>query len=153
MAKKKSRRQLKWRLFLLCVLSFVVTLAPLFVVFGMNFPSYVETPKDTFKLCLGGVIVLIFVMLKVMGKLRVPRRVVAYAVIFVLSFLLEAVLADLMMLSGAALAGEAVDYIIFQRAIKATREALLVQKTAEATTDATADKVEELLQKYIGGRV
>ena len=150
MAKRSAAQsKLKWRLRALELLSLLVTVLPLLAVFGMNWSVYTKTPADTVKLCLGGGIVVVFLILKVLGKLALPRRVIVYAIVFVLAFLLEAVLDDLMLISGAALLGEGVDYIFFQRAIRATREAIAADKTA----DATAGKVEEILQSYLGGRV
>lgn len=145
----KTKRQLKRRLHLLYVVSFIVTLAPLIAVLAINWQSYTETAAETVKLTVGGVLVAIFMLLKVLGKLKIPRRVVCYAFVFALAYLLEAVLADLMILSGAALLGEVVDYIFLQRAIKGTKEAVL----AAGTADATAERVEDMFKKYMGGRV
>lgn len=145
----KTKRQLKRRLHLLYVVSFIVTLAPLIAVLAINWRDYTETAAEAVKLTVGGVLVAIFMLLKVLGKLKIPRRVVCYAFVFALAYLLEAVLADLMILSGAALLGEVVDYIFLQRAIKGTKEAVL----AAGTADATADRVEDMFKKYMGGRV
>jgi hypothetical protein len=145
----KTKRQLKRRLHLLYVVSFIVTLAPLIAVLAINWRGYTETAAETVKLTVGGVLVAIFMLLKVLGKLKIPRRVVCYSFVFALAYLLEAVLADLMILSGAALLGEVVDYIFLQRAIKGTKDAVL----AAGTADATAERVEAILNNYIGGRV
>jgi hypothetical protein len=145
----KTKRQLKRRLHLLYVVSFIVTLAQLIAVLAINWQSYTETAAEAVKLTVGGVLVAIFMLLKVLGKLKIPRRVVCYAFVFALAYLLEAVLADLMILSGAAMLGEVVDYIFLQRAIKGTKEAVL----AAGTADATAERVEDMFKKYMGGRV
>lgn len=149
MSRVRTKRQLKGRLRLLYVLSLAVTLTPLVAVLAINWQSYTETAAETVKLTLGGVLVAVFMLLKVLGKLKIPRRVVCYALTFAMAYLLEAVLADLMILSGAALLGEVIDYLFLQRAIKETKEAVL----SAGTADATADRMEDMFKKYMGGRV
>jgi len=134
---------------LLHVLSFLVSLLPLGIVLAVNFGKYTETVPETVKLCAGGVILVVFVVLKVLGKLKMPRRIVFYALVFAGAWLFAALLEDLLLLSFAALLGEAVDYIVLQPIIarlKRTRE-------REKTADETAERVEEILDRYIGGRV
>ena len=149
MSKVKTKRQLKRKLLLLYIVSLLVTLGPLVAVLAINWRGYTETAAETVKLTMGGMLIAVFMLLKVLGKLKIPRRVVCYAFVFALAYLLEAVLADLMILSGAALLGEVIDYIFLQRAIKGTKEAVL----AAGTADATADRVEDMFKKYMGGRV
>jgi hypothetical protein len=62
-------------------------------------------------------------------------------------YLLQAILNDLLIISFLALLGELIDSIIFQRAIKVTKENMLVSKTA----DKTAEQVVQVLQNL--GRV
>ena len=90
-------------LFLLYVLSFLFSVLPLGAVFVLNFDKYTETVVDTVKLSFGGVLLVVFVILKVLGKLKMPRRVVFYAFVFLGAWLFAAVLEDLLILSGAAL--------------------------------------------------
>ena len=142
----QKKQNLKARLVLLYIFSFITSVAPLLSCFVVKWSVYTKTPSDTFKLCAGGVIVLIFLALKVVGKLKMPRRIVLFGVVFVLVYLLQAVLNDLLLLSGMALLGELVDYIFFQRAIRLTKEAITIGKTADATTA----QVEEVIKKYIG---
>ena len=140
---------LKRRLFLLSVGSFLVSVAPLLLCVVSNWGKYVKTPSDAVSLALGGMLALIFLLLKVLGKLKMPRRIVFYAAVFAMAYLLEALLDDLVLFSGMALLGEALDLIFFQRALRTTKESILVGKTA----DATATQVEAIVKKYIGGRV
>ncbi len=140
---KKSN--LKSRLILLYIGSFIVSIAPLLVCFVLNWNDYTKTPGDTVKLSLGGIMILVLVFIKVIGKLKMPRRIVSFGIAFVMAYLLQAVLQDLLLLTGMALLGEFADYVIFQRAIKQTKEDMLVGKTADATTA----QVEEVIKKYI----
>lgn len=146
----KKKMNLKVRLIFLQIGSFIVSITPLIVVLGINWGDYTETPADTVKLCFGGIVVAVLLFMKVIGKLRMPHRIVFFGILFVMAYLLQAILQDILLLSGMALAGEALDCIFFQRAIRITRENILVNKTADATTE----RVEEVIKKYIGnGRV
>ena len=139
---KKMRRKLT----LLYIGSFIISILPLLVVLIVRWDEYTKTPSDTVKLCIGGIICLFFVLLKVIGKLKISRRIVLFGVVFVLVYLLKAVVDDLLLLSGMALFGELLDMLFFQRAIRLTKEGLIVEKTSTATTE----KVEEVIKKYIG---
>lgn len=145
MSQKKPKY--RTRLFFLYLFSFIVSCAPIIICLIVNFDKYTKTPGDSVKLCFGGVIALIFVFLKVVGKLKIPSRIVLFGIIFLMSYLLEAVLDDMLLLSGMALLGEVVDALFFRGAIKRTKEAMHIGKTA----DATAGQVEEIIKKYLGG--
>ncbi len=134
------------KLWILRIVSFLVSIAPITIVVCLNLDKYVKEPSDTVKLCLGAILAIVFVALKVLGKLRMPRRVIFFAMVFAIAFLFESLLVDLKLLSGMALLGEAIDYVFFQTAIKRAEENIVVGKTADATTK----QVEEVLQKYIG---
>lgn len=140
----------KIKLAVLEILSFIVSIAPLAVVLIMNWGKYTKGPSETVRLWIGSFIIIAFVIAKVLGKLKVPPRIVTFAVIFLMSYLMQAVLDDLFLLSGMALLGEALDLIIFRRAIKHIREQVLIDRTAEASADRTAEKMREVLNEYIG---
>ncbi len=142
----KKTPNLKVRLVILYIWSFIASIAPLLVCFIINWNKYTKSPGDTVKLCAGGIILVLFLFLKVVGKIKMPRRIVLFGVVFILVYLLQAILNDLLILSGMALMGEFLDCLLFQRAIKVTKENILVGKTA----DATATQVEQVIQKYIG---
>lgn len=141
-----KKPNLKLRLVFLYIGSFIVSIAPLVFCFAWNWGDYTKTPGDTVKLSLGGIILFTLVFMKVIGKLKMPRRIVSFGIVFVMAYLLQAVLKDLLLLSGMALLGEFIDYVFFQKAIKRTKENILVGKTADVTTA----QVEEVIKKYIG---
>lgn len=143
---KTKKPNLRLRLVLLYIGSFIVCVAPLLVCFIVNWDTYTKTPGDTVKLCIGGILALFFLFLKVIGKLQMPRRIVLFGIVFIMAYLLQAIFDDLILLSGMALAGEFLDFVCFQRAIRITKENILVGKTADATTA----QVEQVLQRYIG---
>ncbi len=89
----------------------------------------------------------IFIGLKVLGKLKMPREIVTLTILFIMAYLLKALLNDLVLLLGMALIGAVLDSMFFQKAIKRTRENILIAKTADVTTA----QVEEVMKKYLGG--
>lgn len=143
-------KKMKSRLVLLQIGSFIVSIAPLVIVLIINWGKYTKTPGETVKLCIGGIMVAFFIFLKVIGKLKMPRRIVLFGVVFIMAYLLQAIMDDMILLSGMALLGEFIDMVCFQGFIKKLKENILVGKTANATTD----QVEKVIQKYMGnGRV
>lgn len=143
-------KKMKSRLILLQIGSFIVSIAPLVIVLIINWGKYTKTPGETVKLCIGGIMVAFFIFLKVIGKLKMPRRIVLFGVVFIMAYLLQAIMNDMILLSGMALLGEFMDMVCFQGFIKKLKDNILIGKTANATTD----QVEKVIQKYIGnGRV
>lgn len=142
---KKTRK--KGNLGLLYTLSFLVSIGPLAAVFAVNFHEYVGTVRDAVKLGFGAIVIAILMLLKALDKLKMPRRVVFEAICLILVLLFEALLMDLALIIAASLLGEALDYIFLQPKIARTKKA----REREETADVTAQKVEEVLAKYIGG--
>lgn len=142
----KTKPNLCVRLFFLYIGSFLICIAPILLCFFANLGKYTKDPGDTVKLCAGGLIAVIFLFLKVVGKLKMPRRIISFGIVFIMAYLLKAILSDLALLSGMALVGELLDYVFFQRAIRVTKENILIGKTA----DTTAAQVEEVIKKYVG---
>ena len=147
MEKNKTKKpRYRLRLALLYAASFIVTTAPLIICIIANRGKYIKTPSDTVKLSIAGIIGLALLALKVIGKLRMPRRIALYGIVFAMAYLLGPLLDDLMLLSGMALLGELLDLVFLQRAITKTRESIQIGKTA----DATSSQVEEIFKKYVG---
>lgn len=147
----KKKVNLKAKLVFLEIGSFIVSVAPLLVFIFINWTSYVKTPSDTIKISVGLVIAIILFILKVIGKLKMPKRVVTYAVLCILSYFLYPLIQDIVWLSGLCFVGEVLDLLIFQKPIKNTKEVILVNKTADATTDKVKSEVKSLFDEYIGG--
>lgn len=141
---KKPRYKL--RLFFLYVFSFLASTMPVGIALLLNFSEYTKTIEETVKLTVGGVIIVALIIIKLLGKLKMPRRITLFALVFILSYLLDCLLDDLILLSGLALLGEFVDFIFFQNAIKKVKENMLIEKTSSAT----AAQVEEIIKKYVG---
>ena len=138
-------KQMKNKLRILTILSFVTSILPIVLVVGINWDVYVKTTGDAVKLTFGGIIAGFLVLLKVMDKLKVPNKFVLLGSVFVMSYLLQSILQDLTLLSGMAFLGEALDCFFFQTPIKKLREAIMIEKTA----DATSSKIESIIDKKL----
>ena len=130
----------------LYILSFIASICPVLIYFLINFERYTKTVPETIKLCFGGALMLIFVLLKVIGKLKLPSRSALFAIVFLLSYLLQAILDDLLVFSFLALVGEVLDMTI-SIPIRKIKEKIKVDKISGAT----AKKVEDIMQKYYRG--
>ena len=140
----------KGKLFWVSCGGFFVSAAPLAAVFFLNLDRYVQSTRDGWKLGLGGGIVAVLILLKALGRLKLPSHVTTVAVVTLLSWLLSSLLSDLTLLCAAYLVGEGLDALFFRRTAKRLREEAAREKQA----DATASRVEEMLKTYIGnGRV
>ena len=142
--KKPSARALCMRLGVLYMLSFLATTLPLALLFLSRIDRYVAVPAGGVRLALGGGLTVVFLALKVLGKLRMPSRLTAFAVSLLMCYLLEAVLSDLSLILWAALIGEVIDAWILSPWVKRTRDRLARARQASDTADA----IGEVLRKY-----
>lgn len=139
-------RKLKRRLVFLHILSFIASVAPVAIAIGVNANEWFSTPRETVKIGIGAIIGAVLIILKVLGRIKMPRRLVIFGIVFAMIYLLSSILPDMLLISGMAFLGEALDALLFQRAIRNTREKIGIKKTA----DATAKQIEDILDKYVG---
>lgn len=145
--KKKALRKEKTKLFFLCAGGFLSSTLPLIALLIIKWEEYTAIPGGAVRLCFGGGMIVALIALKVLGKIKLPSRITVMAVVLVLVYLLEALLADLTLILWVALIGEAIDTFLFAPFAKRVRERIAIAKQA----DATADRVEELLKQYVKG--
>ena len=142
----KKKPSLKSKVILLQICSFLVSIAPLVICVAIHWDEYTATPADSVKLAFGGILALVFIGLKAIGKLKMPKRIILFAFVALFSFLLEKLLQDLLLLSVMAFAGEVIDHFVFQHFIKKLQERILIEKTATATTE----QVEGVMKNLLG---
>ena len=145
--KKKALRKEKTKLFFLCLGGFLSSTLPLMALLIIKWEEYTAIPGGAVRLCFGGIAIVALIALKVLGKIKLPSRLTVMAIVLVLVYLLEALLADLTLILWVALIGEAIDTFLFSPFAKRVRERIAIAKQA----DATADRVEELLKQYVKG--
>ena len=103
--------------------------------------KYVSTTYEGIKLFSGGVILSVILLLKVIGKLKIPSGVCLFGILFVLSYLFSAILQDLMIFSLLAFCGEVADSVVGIFIAKERRR-IMEQRSAELT----AKEVERVLR-------
>lgn len=128
--------------------AFASSIAPILIAVGFNWENYTATTTETIKLSAGSIILLFFMFLKAMGKLKLPeKRIILYLIIFSMSYLLQSILYDLTMLSGMALLGELLE-LPLERAADKMQEQLQIDKQAKAT----AKQLNKINQNNVSGR-
>lgn len=146
--KKKTVAREKAKLFFLTLGGFVFSVLPLAILLAVKWEEYVTAvPGGAIRLSLGGGMIAVLILLKVLGKLKLPSRLCVMVIALAAVYLLEAVLADMSLILWMAIIGEATDAFLFAPFARRVRERIGVMKQA----DATADKVEELLKTYMKG--
>ncbi len=133
-----------FKLVILYIISFVVSISPLLTYFIVNRDRYICNRYDAIKLFSGGLILVFILILKVLKKLKIPSGVVLFSLICVLSYLLKPIINDLMVISFLALIGELFDLII-QAFISREKRKLMAAETAKA--------VESIFVGHRAGRV
>lgn len=116
----------------LYLLGFVLSIAPILIYFILNYDRYVKSTYDGVRLASGGVILACILLLKITGKLKIPSAVSVFGVVFVLSYLLNSIIMDLMIFSFLALLGEACDMVV-QIFIRRERARAINSKIATET--------------------
>lgn len=128
----------------LYVLSFVLSIGPVAIYFCINADRYFVTMSEKIKLTAGLMLLVIITLLKVLGKLKMPSRTGFFGVIFIMCYLLEAVLNDMLIFSFLALVGEVMDSVC-QIFIRKAKEDKLTSRAAEKTA--------EEIKRVLNGRV
>ena len=134
---------------LLFICSCICSIAPITVYFAVNSEKYIKSPEDTFKLCFGGLICLGIIMLKVIGKLKLPSSTVAFGFLFLLSYLLKSITDDILIFSFLALVGDLADKIFFAIPISRLKKSIEYERSA----DVTVRKLDEVMERYFRGGV
>lgn len=116
----------------LYILGFVLSIAPIFTYFILNYDRYVKSTYDGVRLASGGIILACILLVKITGKLKIPSAVSVFGVIFILSYLLNSIIMDLMIFSFLALLGEICDMVV-QIFIRKERARLVNTKIATET--------------------
>lgn len=124
------------KILLMKIAGFGASIAPILIAVGFNWGEYTATVAETIKLSAGAIIVLFFLFLKSMGKLKLPeKRIVLYLILFSLAYLLQSFLNDFVLISGMALLGELLELPIEKKALAMEKE-FAINEQAEATAKA-----------------
>ena len=97
---------------LLYALSFACSIAPVLTFFLINHKDYISTTPEKIKLLFGGVLVVAILIIKSLGFLKIKSSLVFFGGAFLLSYLLESIIHDLLIFSFLALAGELLNMVV-----------------------------------------
>lgn len=134
---------------LLQILGYVLSIAPLAVVFGLKWDTYTATTQSTISLGIGGAISLVLILIKSLGK--VPKNIhpiIKYVVALVLVFALDPIIQDLKILLSAAIVGELIDLPI-QHQVKVTQK-VIDQKATLTSIDNQTQAIVDAINKNQG---
>ena len=134
---------------LLQILGYVLSIAPLAVVFGLKWDTYTATTQSTISLGVGGAILLVLILIKSLGK--VPKNIhpiIKYVVALVLVFALDPIIQDLKILLSAAIVGELIDLPI-QHQVKVTQK-VIDQKATLTSIDNQTQAIVDAINKNQG---
>lgn len=142
--KEKKPMPLPVKKVLLQILGFCVSILPILIVVGMNWGEYTKTTESTVSLCVGGVIALVLILIKAIGKM--PKQIhplIKYAVALVLVVALDAVVKDLKLLLAAAIVGEVLNLPV-EYYLKKVKRAIDQQATVTAVDNQTQKIVDAI---------
>lgn len=138
--------KLRFKLILFQVLNVVMAVLPLIAYFIYNRDVYTETPEQTIKLTFGGIMVIVFITFALLGKLKAMNYISGAFILLLFSWFLEAIIDDLIVISFLMVLGGILSTVLFGIQVKRIKQQILINKTA----DATSERVEILLDKYVG---
>lgn len=125
---------------------YMVSIAPICVVVGLNWDRYTATTASSVSLGVGGGMALIFILLKALGKIpEKTKPIIKYSVAFAFVLCLEPILADLKWLLGAAVIGETLDLSVFSWQIAKTKKQIDAGITATATANSQTAQTEAIV--------
>ena len=131
----------------------VTSLAPLITCIAINWNDYVvASGGQTWKLSIGGTIAVFLIAVAMLGKLKMPGLKTFFAVLLVVVFLIEPILADLKLLCACALGGQVLNGISFELLANNYKSKIDREKQAETTASAMEKVIDKAISK-INGRV
>lgn len=129
----------------------VTSLLPLLVVIIINWNDYVVAAGgSSWKLTIGGVIAVGMIAATMIGKMKLPGLKTFFAILLVIIFLLEPILADLKLLCAAALGGQLINGFTFEIFAKKYKETMTMEKQADINAKATQKVIEDAINKMTG---
>ena len=97
---------------LLYALSFICSISPILTFFLINHREYISTTPEKIKLLFGGALVVSILIIKSLGFLKIKSSLVFFGGAFLLSYLLESIIHDLLIFSFLALVGEVLAMVV-----------------------------------------
>lgn len=131
----------------------VTSLLPLIVVIIINWNDYVMAAGgQTWKLTVGGVMAVGMIAIAMLGKMKLPGLKTFFAILLVIIFLIEPILADLKLLCACALGGQLINSVTFELLANKYKETMTMEKQADINAKATQKVIEDTINR-MNGRV
>jgi len=111
---------------------YITSIAPLGTYLAINWEKYAPTTTESVKLSFGWVLICFFALLIAMDKVKAPKMVVVFGVIFGISFLINSIMQDLMWVSGLAFVGCLGQETIFNPLVEKYENILTITREEEA---------------------
>lgn len=140
-------KQLRRRMHIFETISFFVSILPVSIVILSKWDLYTASPGGVLKVAAGGVLLAIVLLMGVLGRLNVPGDIWAAVFVLVVSYLMQSVLDDIILLTAMYIVGRLCDKIVCRRYIKRIRAELSARRTAELTGQTVVDQIKQ----YLGG--
>ena len=129
----------------------VTSLLPLMIVIIINWNEYVVAAGgQTWKLTVGGVMAVGMIAATMIGKMKMPGLKTFFAILLVIIFLIEPILADLKLLCACALGGQLINGVTFELFAKKYKETMTMEKQADINAKATQKVLEDAINKMTG---
>lgn len=142
---KKQRKPMnkKTKLRLLQAGSVVSLIAPIGITVACNFETFFATGRSAFGLTIGGMLLIAFAVLDAIGKMKeklnTNKALWVFAIVFVMSILLEPLILNLKLISGMLLLGEGINVLAFTRQISKIKADMSKEEDRKGVADAIKD--------------
>lgn len=129
-------------------------IGPILAKIGIQWDKYaVEVSEQwlpaTTRLTAGAILGVVLVALAIVGKLKINGAWTFLMISFILAYLLQTVIADLVSFLGLALGGATIDHIFIQGNVRTLRMKINAEATSDVMANAVAKGVEMAMKKQV----
>lgn len=142
--KPKTVESYRKQILLWQVIGFAVCVLPLLITVYVKRGELIAGGSG-FRVSAGLLIVLVVALLAVLGKMKMPGRVVSVGAAFAVSWLLESLLDNLVLLLGVLFAGILVDALVCETRVRKLQRTVERMENREDMTAATASALAQAM--------
>lgn len=142
--KPKTVESYRKQILLWQVIGFAVCVLPLLITVYVKRGELIAGGSG-FRVSAGLLIVLVVALLAVLGKMKMPGRVVSVGAAFAVSWLLESLLDNLVLLLGVLFAGILVDALVCETRVRKLKRTVERMENREDMTAATASALAQAM--------
>lgn len=144
--KPKTVESYRKQILLWQVIGFAVCVLPLLITVYVKRGELIAGGSG-FRVSAGLLIVLVVALLAVLGKMKMPGRVVSVGAAFAVSWLLESLLDNLVLLLGVLFAGILVDALVCETRVRKLKRTVERMENREDMTAATASAMAQAMKE------